>query len=70
MAAQIMAKLGDAVTAVDEVHGFRYFETTATFSGSSTAGTAWTGGNRRRGDRRGGPRIRRRQLRDDAEVSA
>ena len=26
MAAQIMAKLGDAVTAVDEVHGFRYFD--------------------------------------------
>jgi porphyrinogen peroxidase len=25
MAAQIMARLGDAVTAVDEVHGFRYF---------------------------------------------
>jgi putative iron-dependent peroxidase len=25
-AAQIMAKLGDAVTAVDEVHGFRYFD--------------------------------------------
>jgi porphyrinogen peroxidase len=26
MAAQIMAQLGDAVTAVDEVHGFRYFD--------------------------------------------
>jgi porphyrinogen peroxidase len=26
MAAQIMGKLGDAVTAVDEVHGFRYFD--------------------------------------------
>src|ERR1700722_11324698 len=26
MAAQIMAKLGGAVTAVDEVHGFRYFD--------------------------------------------
>jgi porphyrinogen peroxidase len=26
MAAQIMAKLGDVVTAVDEVHGFRYFD--------------------------------------------
>jgi putative iron-dependent peroxidase len=26
MAAQIMAGLGDAVTAVDEVHGFRYFD--------------------------------------------
>ena len=26
MAAQIMARLGDAVTAVDEVHGFRYFD--------------------------------------------
>jgi porphyrinogen peroxidase len=26
MAAQIMAKLGDSVTAVDEVHGFRYFD--------------------------------------------
>jgi porphyrinogen peroxidase len=26
VAAQIMAKLGDAVTAVDEVHGFRYFD--------------------------------------------
>jgi porphyrinogen peroxidase len=26
IAAQIMAKLGDAVTAVDEVHGFRYFD--------------------------------------------
>ena len=26
MAAQIMAKLGEAVTAVDEVHGFRYFD--------------------------------------------
>src|SRR5580698_238090 len=26
MAAQIMAKLGDAVTPVDEVHGFRYFD--------------------------------------------
>src|SRR3984957_5753255 len=26
MAAQIMAKLGDAVTAVDEGHGFRYFD--------------------------------------------
>jgi porphyrinogen peroxidase len=26
MAAQIMTKLGDAVTAVDEVHGFRYFD--------------------------------------------
>src|SRR5277367_3387633 len=25
-AAQIMARLGDAVTAVDEVHGFRYFD--------------------------------------------
>ena len=26
MATQIMGKLGDAVTAVDEVHGFRYFD--------------------------------------------
>ena len=26
IAAQIMAELGDAVTAVDEVHGFRYFD--------------------------------------------
>ncbi len=26
MAAQIMGKLGEAVTAVDEVHGFRYFD--------------------------------------------
>ena len=26
MAAQIMARLGDAVAAVDEVHGFRYFD--------------------------------------------
>jgi putative iron-dependent peroxidase len=26
MAAQIMTRLGDAVTAVDEVHGFRYFD--------------------------------------------
>jgi porphyrinogen peroxidase len=26
IAAQIMGKLGDAVTAVDEVHGFRYFD--------------------------------------------
>ena len=26
MATQIMARLGDAVTAVDEVHGFRYFD--------------------------------------------
>ncbi len=26
MAAQIMAKLGDAVSVVDEVHGFRYFD--------------------------------------------
>ena len=26
MAAQIMARLGEAVTAVDEVHGFRYFD--------------------------------------------
>ncbi|MBV8797422.1 MAG: Dyp-type peroxidase, partial [Hyphomicrobiales bacterium] len=26
MAAQIMGRLGDAVTAVDEVHGFRYFD--------------------------------------------
>jgi putative iron-dependent peroxidase len=26
MATQIMARLGDAVTAVDEVHGFRFFE--------------------------------------------
>jgi putative iron-dependent peroxidase len=26
LASQIMAKLGDAVTAVDEVHGFRYFD--------------------------------------------
>ena len=26
MAAQIMGSLGDAVTAVDEVHGFRYFD--------------------------------------------
>jgi putative iron-dependent peroxidase len=26
MAAQIMARLGDSVTAVDEVHGFRYFD--------------------------------------------
>jgi putative iron-dependent peroxidase len=26
MAAQIMARLGDAVSAVDEVHGFRYFD--------------------------------------------
>ena len=26
IAAQIMARLGDAVTAVDEVHGFRYFD--------------------------------------------
>jgi putative iron-dependent peroxidase len=26
MAAQIMARLGDAVTSVDEVHGFRYFD--------------------------------------------
>ena len=26
MASQIMARLGDAVTAVDEVHGFRYFD--------------------------------------------
>src|SRR6202030_3246183 len=26
IAAQIMAKLGDAVTAVDEVHGFRFFD--------------------------------------------
>ena len=26
LATQIMAKLGDAVTAVDEVHGFRYFD--------------------------------------------
>ncbi|MGD9891791.1 MAG: Dyp-type peroxidase [Dehalococcoidia bacterium] len=26
LAAQIMARLGDAVTAVDEVHGFRYFD--------------------------------------------
>ena len=26
IAAQIMAKLGDVVTAVDEVHGFRYFD--------------------------------------------
>jgi putative iron-dependent peroxidase len=26
MAAQIMSSLGDAVTAVDEVHGFRYFD--------------------------------------------
>src|ERR1700685_1667742 len=26
IAAQIMAKLGDAVSAVDEVHGFRYFD--------------------------------------------
>jgi len=26
ISAQIMARLGDAVTAVDEVHGFRYFD--------------------------------------------
>jgi putative iron-dependent peroxidase len=26
MAAQIMARLGDSVTAIDEVHGFRYFD--------------------------------------------
>ncbi len=26
MATQIMARLGDAVTAIDEVHGFRYFD--------------------------------------------
>jgi putative iron-dependent peroxidase len=26
MAAQIMARLGDAVSAIDEVHGFRYFD--------------------------------------------
>ncbi|HEV2625194.1 MAG TPA: Dyp-type peroxidase domain-containing protein, partial [Xanthobacteraceae bacterium] len=26
MAAQIMARLGNAVSAVDELHGFRYFD--------------------------------------------
>ena len=26
LAAQIMARLGDAVSPVDEVHGFRYFD--------------------------------------------
>jgi putative iron-dependent peroxidase len=36
MAAQIMARLAGAVTAIDEVHGFRY-STTATCWGSSMA---------------------------------
>ena len=64
-------RLGDAVTAVDEVHGFRYFDDrdllgfvdgTENPRGQAVIEAAL--------DRRGGPCVRRRQLRDHAEISA
>ena len=65
-----MAQLGDAVTAVDEVHGFRYFDDRDLLGfvdGTENPRGRGDGGSRDRRRRR--PRVRRRQLRDRAEVS-
>ena len=58
MAAQIMARLGDAVTAVDEVHGFRYFDDRDLLGFvDGTENPRGAGGDRRRAHRRrGSPR--------------
>ena len=71
LATQIMARLGDAVSPVDEVHGFRYFDDrdligfvdgTENPTGQAAIDAALC--------RRRGCRVRRRQLRDRAEISA
>ena len=69
MATQIMARLGNAVTSVDEVHGFRYFDDrdllgfvdgTENPRGEAVIEAALVGD--------GGCRVRRRQLRDHPEI--
>ena len=71
LATQIMARIGDAVTPADEVHGFHYFDDrdligfvdgTENPRGQAAVDAVL--------DRRGGRRVRRRQLRHRAEISA
>ncbi len=53
MAAQVMGKIGDAVTAVDEVHGFSLLRRPRPSGLRRRHGkSAWPGGRRRRADRR------------------
>ena len=53
LAAQIMARIGDAVTAVDEVHGFRYFDDRDLLGFvDGTENPRGAGGDRRRAHRR------------------
>ena len=71
LASQIMARLGDAVSAVDEVHGFRYFDSRDLLGFvDGTENPTGRGGGRRHGDRRRRFRFRRRQLCHHAEVLA
>ena len=64
LATQIMARLGAAVSPVDEVHGFRYFDDRDLLGFvDGTENPTRPGGDRRRAHRRRGPRVRRRQLR-------
>ena len=71
LATQIMARIGDAVSPVDEVQGFRYFDDrdligfvdgTENPRGEAAIDAVL--------DRRGGRRVRRRQLRHRAEISS
>ena len=70
LATEIMARIGEAVEPVDEVHGFRYFDNrdligfvdgTENPEGEAAVDAA---------DRRGRPRILRRQRRHGAKISS
>ncbi len=71
LATQLVARLGDAVTVVDEVHGFRYFDMRSMIG--FVDGTENPEGREvpaLHPDRRRGRGLRRRQLRTGAEVPA
>src|ERR1700683_4282785 len=67
-ASQVMSRLAGAATVVDEVHGFKYFDERDLLG--FVDGTEKPGGGRGGPDRRGGSRLRRRQLRHRAEIRA
>ena len=70
LATQIMARIGDAVSPADEVHGFRYFDDRDLIGFvDGTENPRGAGSDRRRAHRRRGRRVRRRQLRHRAEIS-
>ena len=70
LATQVMSRLGTAVTAVDEVHGFRYFDSRGLIGFvDGTENPEGQAAHRRHPSGRRGPRLRRWKLCHRAEVS-